>query len=100
MNQPRKRMTFYRKQSIIFTLFAIPQTILYVMFFIAPIIGGIVYSFTDYNGISKEIHFVGFNNYKTVFSTTANFLKAWSFYEPDRHNGSCVCSNIQSLSYS
>ena len=32
--------------------------------------------------------------------TTANFLKAWSFYEPDRHNGSCVCSNIQSLSYS
>ena len=33
-------------------------------------------------------------------STTANFLKAWSFYGPDRHNGSCVCSNIQSLSYS
>ena len=33
-------------------------------------------------------------------NTTANFLKAWSFYEPDRHNGSCVCSNIQSLSYS
>ena len=37
---------------------------------------------------------------QTGTSTTANFLKAWSFYEPDRHNGSCVCSNIQSLSYS
>ena len=78
MNQPRKRMTFYRKQSIIFTLFAIPQTILYVMFFIAPIIGGIVYSFTDYNGISKEIHFVGLNNYKTVFSNS-RFIKTVIF---------------------
>ncbi len=33
-------------------------------------------------------------------STTANFLKAWSFYGPDRHYDSCVCGNIQSLSYS
>lgn len=78
MKQPGKRMSFYRKQSIIFSLFAIPQTILYIMFFIAPIIGGIIYSFTDYNGISKKIHFVGFNNYKTVFANS-RFLKAMLF---------------------
>lgn len=41
-----------------------------------------------------------FDGFHPTSSTTANFLKAWSFYEPDRHNGSCVCSNIQSLSYS
>lgn len=78
MKQPKKRMSFYRKQSIIFSLFAVPQTILYIMFFIAPIIGGIIYSFTDYNGISKEIHFVAFNNYKTVFANS-RFVKALVF---------------------
>lgn len=78
MKQPRKRMSFYRKQSIIFSLFAVPQTILYIMFFIAPIIGGIIYSFTDYNGISKNIHFVGLSNYKTVFANS-RFVKALLF---------------------
>lgn len=78
MKQPRKRMTFYRKQSIIFSLFAIPQTILYVMFFIAPIIGGIIYSFTDYNGINKKLNFVGIANYKTVFANS-RFVKAVVF---------------------
>lgn len=71
-------MTFYRKQSIIFSLFAIPQTILYVMFFIAPIIGGIIYSFTDYNGINKKLNFVGIANYKTVFANS-RFVKAVVF---------------------
>ena len=71
-------MTFYRKQSIVFSLFAVPQAILYIMFFIAPIIGGIIYSFTDYNGISKEIHFVGLANYKTVFSNS-RFVKTVLF---------------------
>lgn len=78
MKQPKKRMTFYRRQSIIFSLFAIPQTILYVMFFIAPIIGGIFYSFTDYNGINKKLNFVGLANYRTVFSNS-RFLKAVFF---------------------
>lgn len=36
------------------------------------------------------------SNFQTRSSTTANFLKAWSFYESDRHNGFCVFSNIQS----
>lgn len=70
MKQKRRRMTFYKKQSIIFSLFAIPQAIVYTMFFIAPIIGGIIYSFTDYNGINKKLNFVGLNNYKVVFSNS------------------------------
>lgn len=78
MNKPRKRMSFYKKQSIIFTLFAVPQTILYVMFFIAPIVGGIFYSLTDYNGINKKLNFVGLTNYRAVFSNS-RFTKAVFF---------------------
>lgn len=70
MKQHKRRMTFYKKQSIIFSLFAIPQAIVYTLFFIAPIIGGIIYSFTDYNGINKELNFVGLSNYKVVFSNS------------------------------
>ncbi len=78
MKQPRRRMSFYRRQSIIFSLFAVPQTIVYILFFIAPIVGGIFYSFTDYNGISKELGVVGFANYRTVFSNS-RFMKAVFF---------------------
>lgn len=78
MREPKKRMTFYRKQSIVFSLFAVPQTILYALFFIAPIIGGIFYSFTDYNGISPDLHFVGIKNYQAVFSNS-RFLKTVMF---------------------
>ena len=48
------------------------------MFFIAPIICGIFYSFTDYNGINKKLNFVGWSNYKTVFSNS-RFTKALLF---------------------
>lgn len=70
MRDTKKRMTFYKKQSIIFSLFAVPQAILYLLFFIAPIIGGIFYSFTDYNGISPNLNFVGLKNYQVVFSNS------------------------------
>jgi len=78
MNSQNKRMTFYKKQSIILSLFAIPQAIVYVIFFIAPIIGGIIYSFTDYNGINKKLNFVGLENYRAVFSNS-RFLKTVMF---------------------
>lgn len=73
MRGSKKRMTFYKKQSIVFSLFAVPQTILYVLFFIAPIVGGIIYSFTDYNGISPKLNFVGLKNYQVVFSNSRFF---------------------------
>ena len=78
MKRQKRTMNFYRKQSIVFSLFALPQTILYIMFFIAPIICGIFYSFTDYNGINKKLNFVGWSNYKTVFSNS-RFTKALLF---------------------
>lgn len=78
MNSQNRKMTFYKKQSIILSLFAIPQAIVYMIFFIAPIIGGIIYSFTDYNGINKKLNFVGLENYRTVFSNS-RFLKTVMF---------------------
>ena len=78
MAKPQKEMTVYRKRATAYTLFALPQTLIYIVFFIAPILLGIFYSFTDYNGIKKEIQFVGFSNYKSMF-TTGHFGRAMIF---------------------
>lgn len=71
-------INFYRKRNLMFALFTIPLTILYIVFFIAPILGGVFYSFTDYNGISPKINFVGLKNYLGIFKTD-RFLNAILF---------------------
>ncbi len=71
-------MAFYRRRNKAFFAFTIPLLILYAVLFIAPILGGLFYSFTDYNGISKSINFVGLNNYISIFSTK-RFTKAIGF---------------------
>lgn len=78
MAKIQKRSTFNRKRTAAFTCFALPQTIIYIVFFIAPILLGVFYSFTDYNGIKKDITFVGFANYKSMF-TTGHFGQAMIF---------------------
>lgn len=78
MLQKKNRWNFYRTKNLMFFVFAIPLTILYVTFFIGPIISGIYYSFTDYNGISRNVQWVGWKNYLDVFKTD-RFLKAAIF---------------------
>lgn len=45
---------------------AVPALILFSIFFIYPLMRGIGYSFTNYNGISKP-HFIGFQNFIDFF---------------------------------
>ena len=47
-------------------LFVIPAVVLYCMFFIYPIINGLYYSMTDWNGITKKFHFIGLGNYLSI----------------------------------
>jgi raffinose/stachyose/melibiose transport system permease protein len=53
--------------------FLIIPIILYVVFFLAPGLLGIGYSFTDWNSRSLEINFVGFQNYIEVFTSNRNY---------------------------
>ena len=59
-------------------LFTVPATVLYCVFFIYPIIIGIMYSFTDWNGLSKDYKFIGLSNYITAF-TNSRFQNAVKF---------------------
>lgn len=59
-------------------LFTVPATVLYCIFFIYPIAIGIMYSFTDWNGLAKDFKFIGFANYIEAF-TNKRFQNAVLF---------------------
>lgn len=57
-------------------LFILPNTIIFLIFVIVPSIYGIIYSFTDFDGLSKP-NFVGLGNYINILSNP----DFWSVFE-------------------
>lgn len=55
--------------------FVLGALMLYVLFFFLPGLIGIGYSFTDWSSYSQQIHFVGLDNFKTVFSSNEHYAK-------------------------
>lgn len=53
--------------------FALGSLLIYTLLSVVPGLIGIGYSFTDWSAYSKEIHFVGLQNFKEVFS--GNYFK-------------------------
>ena len=53
--------------------FALGALIFYIIFFIVPSLIGIGYSFTDWSSYSSEIHFVGLENFKEIFSPDRDY---------------------------
>ena len=54
--------------------FAMPALAVYLVFVIIPAVTGIGYSFTDWNAYSKDVHFVGLENFAEIFSPEENYL--------------------------
>ena len=48
---------------------------IYSVLFVLPSLIGVGYSFTDWSAYSDELHYVGFENFKTVFSADEDYLK-------------------------
>lgn len=55
--------------------FALGALILYSILFVIPSLIGIGYSFTDWSSYSDELHFVGLDNFKVIFSADENYMK-------------------------
>ena len=53
------------KRSII-PIFLLPLLIVYVVFQLYPIILNVIYSFLNWNGITKWANFIGLENYKEI----------------------------------
>ncbi|WP_211746975.1 sugar ABC transporter permease [Paenibacillus sp. Marseille-Q4541] len=50
--------------------FFVPGLLLYLVFFIYPTLQGLYYSFTDWDGMSETLNFVGLHNYVNVAENT------------------------------
>lgn len=49
--------------------------LIYSVLFVIPSLIGIGYSFTDWSAYSDELHFIGLENFKAIFSADEDYLK-------------------------
>ncbi len=68
-------MKRYSSDNVYWTLFLAPALLILSFFFIIPVIGGFVYSLTDWTGITKEINFVGIDNFKNLLFNDDKFYE-------------------------
>lgn len=75
---PMKKSVFQRKEFIYAIATIVPALILFILFVYYPLFMTLIYSFTDWNGFSKDYHFVGFKNFVTVFAERENLVNFWN----------------------
>jgi raffinose/stachyose/melibiose transport system permease protein len=63
----RRRKRFDSVRSVVPWWFIVPATIAYVLVSVIPNVRAMFYSFTDWNGVSPDFAFVGFNNFVSAF---------------------------------
>lgn len=59
--------------------FVAPAFILYVIFLLIPTLGGMYYSFTDWNGLNRNYNFVGFANFLEALREDPDFVNSLLF---------------------
>jgi raffinose/stachyose/melibiose transport system permease protein len=64
-----------KKSKIYPWYFAVGALLIYTLLYVLPGIIGIGYSFTDWSSYSQEVHFVGLENFKQVFSSGEDYMK-------------------------
>ncbi|MDA7027674.1 sugar ABC transporter permease [Bacillus sp. CLL-7-23] len=66
-------LSYHKQRKIIIISFSILPVVLLITFAYLPVFNMIYYSFTDWNGFSKEKHWVGLENYMSVFTNPEYF---------------------------
>lgn len=75
----RQNRVIARSRRVTFALFSIPGIFLYSLFFIYPVLMGVYYSLTDWNGIARNVNFIGLANYEKIFFRSPRFHNAILF---------------------
>ena len=72
-------------------LFLLPALILFIGILIAPIIMSLIYSFCDFSSISgADMKYVGFDNYKTLFSSMMTNPNTGKMFVNDKYMGNAL----------
>lgn len=70
VNGHRRRMVGLRQDLTSFW-FLLPILAVFVVLFAVPLVQTIIYSVTDFNGYSLNMHYVGWENYRSVFTDSS-----------------------------
>ena len=58
-------------------VFVGPSVVFFILIIVVPFLLGMVYSFTDWNGVSASINWVGLDNFMHVFANDPKFQTAF-----------------------
>jgi raffinose/stachyose/melibiose transport system permease protein len=76
MKPPRQKSQQVTWQSLVPLPFLLPALIIYAVFALYPIVNALLLSFYNWDGISENRNFVGFNNYIQIFTQDPVFWTA------------------------
>ncbi|WP_088547675.1 carbohydrate ABC transporter permease [Paenibacillus aquistagni] len=60
-------------------VFAGPATLFFILIIVIPFLLGLYYSFTNWNGVSGEVSWVGLSNYQQIFTSDDAFRTSFWF---------------------
>lgn len=75
MKNRKKEMRIFTE----FAAFTFPAAAVMLLVFFFPFVLNFVYSFTDWNGIAKNINFIGLSNFRELFCEDADFWRSAAF---------------------
>ncbi|TDF99468.1 carbohydrate ABC transporter permease [Paenibacillus piri] len=61
------------------TVFLGPAVLVYLLIIALPFVLTVYYSFTDWNGVSGKVTWVGFNNFRSILTDDPNFVNSFWF---------------------
>lgn len=59
-------MSVKKKENLSLLLFCAPALLVYIIFKLFPAVAGVYYAATDWNGLNKTYHFIGFENFVEI----------------------------------
>jgi raffinose/stachyose/melibiose transport system permease protein len=77
----RSKSVLMKRNKTLLSLLAFiaPAFILYSIFLLIPTIGGMYYSFTDWNGLNRTYDFIGFANFVDALTNDPDFVRSLGF---------------------
>ena len=61
-----------------YLLLIAPLFLIYIVFFVVPVVSSLFLSMTNYNGLSLDVKFTGLNNYIVAFSDKVFRKAMWN----------------------
>ena len=73
------KKTKKRKETLMFIIFVVPALAFVLFATDIPFVMNIYYSVFDWNGISKNLTFVGIDNFRKIFTSDKTYWTSWWF---------------------